>query len=408
MYGISPATCYLFTYTNPTSNAMVSPVSKRMQRVQDPIIPIVAGLIRENPGTISLGQGVVHYGPPPEALEAAAAFGGNPGDHLYQHVQGVPGLRERIASKLVAENDIPVRDEHEVFVTAGGNMAFMAALYAITSAGDEVILPTPYYFNHEMAITMLDAVPVLVPTDTNYQLDLDRLEAAITPKTRAIVTVSPNNPTGAVYPEASLQAVNALCARHGLYHISDEAYEYFVYEGAAHVSPGRFSGASPHTISLYSLSKAYGFAGWRIGYLHAPAHLHMALAKALDTLLISAPTICQQAAIGALDAGKAYTQGYVEGLTALRKQVLDALGALESRVHLPTPDGAFYALLRVNTPREPLDLVRYLIENHRVAVIPGTAFGIEGCAIRVAFGALQASTVAEGIGRLVEGLRRLP
>src|SRR5690606_9046457 len=115
-------------------------------------------------------------------------------------------------------------------------------------------------FNHEMTITMANAIPVPVPTDEHYQLIPERIKAAITPKTRAIVTVSPNNPTGAVYPEATLREVNQLCRERGIYHISDEPYEYFTYDGALHFSPGSMAGSEAYTISLFSLSKAYGFA----------------------------------------------------------------------------------------------------------------------------------------------------
>ena len=129
---------------------------------------------------------------------------------------------------------------------------------------------SPYYFNHEMAVTMAGCRPVLVATDDDFQLDLDAVAAAITANTRAVVTISPNNPSGAVYPEADLRELNRLCAERGVYHIHDEAYEYFLYDGAEHFSPGSLPDAGDHTISLFSLSKAYGFASWRIGYLPPP------------------------------------------------------------------------------------------------------------------------------------------
>src|SRR6185503_2718408 len=125
---------------------------------------------------------------------------------------------------------------NRVMVTAGGNLAFMNAVLAIADPGDEFILPTPYYFNHEMAVTMANCRPVLVATDASYQLDVAGLRAAITPRTRAIVTVSPNNPSGAVYPAETLRQVNRLCAEHRIHHISDEAYEHFTYDGASHFS----------------------------------------------------------------------------------------------------------------------------------------------------------------------------
>ena len=133
-----------------------------------------------------------------------------------------------------------------------------------------------------------------------------RFEAAITPRTRAIVTISPNNPSGAVYPKATLAAVNALCSERGIYHISDEAYEYFVYDGAEHFSPASLPGATEHTISLYSFSKAYGFASWRIGYMVIPEALTVAVRKAQDTILICPPVVSQHAALGALAAPADY------------------------------------------------------------------------------------------------------
>ncbi|HEX9002917.1 MAG TPA: aminotransferase class I/II-fold pyridoxal phosphate-dependent enzyme, partial [Blastocatellia bacterium] len=257
--------------------------SARIQSVQSPIIPVIGQLIREHPGTISLGQGVVWYPPPPQAFEQIGAMLADPSQHKYQAVYGIPRLVKLIEEKLRAENGLEVEKGSRVMVTAGGNMAFINALLAVADAGDEVILQTPYYFNHEMAITMANCRAVLVPTDANYQLQPKLIAEAITEKTRAVVTVSPNNPTGAVYKEADLREVNALCVERGIYHISDEAYEYFTY-GAKHFSPGSITGGHEHTISLYSLSKAYGFASWRIGFMVIPEHLFEAVNKIQDTI----------------------------------------------------------------------------------------------------------------------------
>src|SRR5437868_1998532 len=140
---------------------------------------------------------------------------------------------------------------------------------------------------------------VRVPTDYFSQLRRDAIEHAITDRTRAIVTISPSNPSGAVLGGESLRAVNDLCRRRGLFHIADEPYEYFTYGGARHVSPGGFPNAAAHTISIYSLSKAYGFAGWRVGYMVYPERLASAMMKSQDTILIC-PTIASQ--IGAAAA----------------------------------------------------------------------------------------------------------
>ena len=190
--------------------------SARVQAVQAPVIPIVAGWIRDTPGTISLGQGVVSYGPPREAIAALASFGGELADHRYGPVEGLPRLVARLEAKLRDENGVDVARGSRVVVTAGGNMAFLNAVLAIADPGDEIILPMPFYFNHDMAIVLAGCRTVPVATRSDYQLDLDALAAAVTPRTRAIVTVSPNNPSGAVYPEAALRAVNDLCRERGL------------------------------------------------------------------------------------------------------------------------------------------------------------------------------------------------
>ena len=379
-----------------------------MERIQAPIVAVVGDWIRQTPGTISLGQGVVHYGPPAAAVDAVRAGLGAAATHEYQPVAGLPALRERMAAKLAAENGIDLARGSRVMVTAGGNMAFMHAVMATTCPGDEIILPVPFYFNHEMAIEMAGCRAVRVATDDRYQLRLDAIEDAVTARTRAIVTISPNNPSGAVLREADLRALNTFCRERGIYHFSDEAYEYFTYGDARHASPGSFPEAAAHTLSLYSLSKAYGFAGWRIGYVVYPEHLDAAMMKSQDTILICPTVASQLAAIAALEVGRPYCEPHVRALAEIREIVVSRLGELAPLAQVPAADGAFYCLLRVATAIDPLVLAERLIREHQVAVIPGTAFGMtDGCYLRVAYGALQKETVAEGIGRLVRGLRAI-
>jgi aspartate/methionine/tyrosine aminotransferase len=382
--------------------------SRRMEEIQTPIIPIVGDLVRNAPGTISLGQGMVAYGPPREAIDAIAGAAEDPKTHQYGAVEGTSALRTALADKLRAENRIPIDSAHRVVVTAGGNMAFLNAVLAVADVGDEIILQTPYYFNHEMAIGMAGCRAVLVGTDGQYQLQVDRITQALTPRTKAIVTVSPNNPTGAVYPEEALREVNELCRARGIYHIHDEAYEYFTYGDAKAFSPGSIAGSAPHTISLYSFSKAYGFAGWRIGYMVIPTHLEEAVRKIQDTNLISPTMIAQAAALGALNAGASYCRGKLSGMAEVRELATKAFAEIASFCAAPLTDGAFYFFLRLSTTIAPLALVERLVKEHRVAAIPGTAFGISsGCSLRVAFGALEKETAAQGIGRLVRGLRQI-
>jgi aspartate/methionine/tyrosine aminotransferase len=377
----------------------------RMTAVQAPIIPIVGELIRSTPGTISLGQGMVSWGPPPQALTAAHAAIDRPASHRYGPVEGEPALVETLTRKLTTENGLDLSGGR-VLVTAGSNMAFLSVVQAISDVGDEIILPAPFYFNHEMAVRIAGCVPVVVPTDAAYQLDIDAIARAISPRTRAIVTVSPNNPSGAVYSEAALREVNALSARHGVIHVSDEAYEYFTYDGASHFSPGSLAGAGAHTISLYSLSKAYGFAGWRIGYMVIPESLNEAVYKVQDTVLICPPLVAQAAAVGAMEAGRAWTAPFINELAAVRRQVLEQFAQVADACDVPAPGGAFYCLPRLHTALDAMTLMERLVREHRVAVIAGTTFGLtEGCYLRVSYGALDAATVHEGMERLIRGIR---
>ena len=380
----------------------------RMDGVQAPIIPVVGDIIRQVPGTISLGQGIVHYGPPPEAVEAVRNALSDPAAHEYASGTGHPELVNRISRKLADENSIDVARGSAIMVTAGANMAFMHAVLAISEPGDEIILTVPFYFNHEMAIQMAGCRAVTVPTDARYHPDLDALARAVTSRTRAIVTISPNNPSGAVFPESTLRAVNTLCRDRGLYHISDETYEYFTYESARHTSPGSLPDAGAHTMSIFSLSKAYGMAGWRIGYLVYPDDLTAAMLKIQDTILICPTVVAERAALAALEVGRPYCDRYVRELGTIRQIVLDALDTLGPLCDVPPAEGAMYCFPKIATTLDSMTLAERLIREHKVAMTPGSAFGMtDGCYFRVAFGALQRETVAEGIGRLVAGLRAI-
>src|SRR5215475_12214073 len=297
--------------------------SLRLRMMQSPIIPVVGELIRNHPGVISLGQGVVSYPPPRQAFDQIAEFLANPELHKYQAVYGVPQLLELIEAKLRDENGIDVKSagqRRRVVVTAGGNMAFVNALLAV----------------------------------------------------------------------------------------ADEAYEYFTYGGAKHFSPGSIEGSGGHTISLYSLSKAYGFASWRIGWMVIPEPLFDAVNKIQDTILICPPVVSQFAAAGAMRVGAGYCRAQVERLASVREMVMGELAALGDYLIVPPADGAFYFFLKLDTEMKPLALVERMIKEHGVAAIPGDAFGMEsGCYLRVAYGALRPETVAEGVGRLARGIREI-
>lgn len=381
----------------------------RMAGVDTPIIPTIAAMVRAHPGTISLGQGVVNYGPPADALSALPHLMADSQLHKYQAVMGYLPLVEAIQRKLDDENGIACGTDSLLMVTAGSNMAFLNCVMAVGDPGDEFILPMPFYFNQEMAIRMCGCTPVPVPTNPDWSLNVQALAAAITPRTRAIITVSPNNPTGAVYTEEDLRAVNALCAQAGIYHFSDEAYEYFTYDGVRHFSPGSLPGAAGHTLSFFSMSKNYGMASWRVGYVVYPADLAEVMNKVQDTNLICAPVPSQLLALEALKLGRAWVQPKVQALSEVRQVVYQALDRLGSLASYPRTQGAFYVLMKLPGIEDALAFNRFMAEKHRVASIPGFAFGLTDTAQanyqRLSYGALDAATVAQGVTRYVAAVK---
>jgi aspartate/methionine/tyrosine aminotransferase len=386
--------------------------SHRIASVDTPVMPAIAALVRDNPGTISLGQGVVNYGPPSEAIAALPGLMGDVALNKYQAIIGYPALINALTQKLADENNIHCEPDSVVMVTAGSNMAFLNCLLAVGDPGDEFILPSPYYFNQEMAIRMVGCVPVPVPVNEDWSLDVEALAAAVTPRTRAIVTVSPNNPTGAVYSKESLTAVNALCAAKNIYHFSDEAYEYFTYDGAEHFSPASLPGAQRHTISFYSMSKNYGMASWRIGYVVFPADLLDAMNKVQDTNLICAPVASQMLALEVLKYGRAWVQPKIDALAVVRKNVYERLKGLGDLVQFPETQGAFYVFLKLPGLAAEVDQLafnRAMAQRHQVVSVPGYTFGLRDTERanyqRLSYGALDAVSVDQGVERYVAAVK---
>ena len=383
--------------------------SRRLHVVQSPIIPLIAELARSHAGTISFGQGVASHGPPPQAFRRVQQCLASPSINHYGPVEGIPELRQALEHKLVAENGIKIDSGNTIVVTAGSNMAFNTAILAITDPGDEVIISLPYYFNHEMSLVMEQCAPVAVSSGENFHPSISEMEAAITEKTKAIVTISPNNPSGAVYTKEELSAINNLCKRYRIYHINDEAYEHFHYGHHQHFSVASNPDTSDYIISLFSFSKGFGFAGWRIGYMVIPQHLLDTVKKIQDTILISPPVISQHAAIGALEAGETFIRKNLETMSQKRAMALDVLSRFTCLKNAPDSEGAFYVLLNLDTQMDDLELAKALIEKFRVATIPGSAFGIsrESCYLRLSYGALSYDDVVKGLKRLEKGLHSL-
>lgn len=388
--------------------------SERMAAVISPVIPRVAALMQRRPDALSLAQGMVGWGPPPAVRQAVAAALEEPGPGLdrYGPLAGDPDLLAVIGRELLGQRHL---DPHgsSWLVTAGSNMVFNAIAQVLLSPGDQVILPIPYYFNHAMAVQLAGGVPV--PVEAGLVPDPGRLAAAIGPRTRAIVTISPGNPSGVVLPPDTLAAINRLCARHGLFHIHDEAYAAFIHGDVPHWSPGSLPGSARHTISLYSLSKAYGMAGWRVGYAAVPSQLHEPLAKVQDTVLICPPRVSQRAALAALSLGEAWCRPQLQELAERRRQLLQTLADARGRGLdaglLVEPDGAFYGLLEFASCLSGEPLVERLLLEHGVATLPGESFGLRPrpgrAVLRLSYGMLAADELDQALTRLLTGVAAL-
>jgi aspartate/methionine/tyrosine aminotransferase len=384
--------------------------------VLTPVIPRVGELMRCRANCLSLAQGMVSWGPPEavhEAVKAALnAEASRSSLDRYGPMEGDPELLDAVRQELAGRHRLDL-DGAALLVTAGSNMAFNAIAQVILDPGDEVILPLPWYFNHAMAVQLAGGVPVGVPA--GLVPDPERLAAAITPRTRAILTVSPANPSGVVIPGHVLAAINQLCAERGLFHISDEAYAAFVHGSVPHQPPGRIRGSGGYTITLHSFSKAYGMAGWRLGYAAVPRQLLAGLAQVQDTVMICPPRLTQRAALAALAAGPDWIAPRVASLEERRRLVLEAVASARSQglpITLPIdPDGAFYALLSCTTPLSGEALVERLVLDHGVAALPGEAFGLGGgegpSLLRLSYGMLEPTLLAEALDRLLMGLWQL-
>lgn len=382
--------------------------AQRLGAVLSPVIPQVSALMRQRPDCLSLAQGMVGWGPPAAVGTAvAAALVAPPAElHRYGPMAGDGELLEAVRRELEERRGLDLA-ESTLLVTAGSNMAFHAVVQALCDPGDEVLVPLPWYFNHAMAIQLAGGIPV--PVAGGLVPDPSHLAAAIGPRTRAIVTVSPNNPSGVVIPPAVLSAINHLCAEHGLLHLSDEAYAAFVHGAVPHHSPGSAPGSGAHTASFFSLSKSHGMAGWRIGFAAVPRALLEPLTKVQDTVLICPPRLTQRAAVAALAEGPAWVAERVRSLQPRRQQLLAAVARAEGLAVVGEPDGAFYALVEAPWTGEEEELLAHLVLGHGVAALPGGSFGLPPRSgrviLRLSYGLLGEAELADAMVRLANALR---
>ncbi len=326
------------------------------------------------PDVIALGRGDPDFHTPAHIVEAAKrAIDAN--EHHYTHPAGLPQLREAIAAHLKQQYRLDYGAD-EVVVTAGTQEAVMLCMLALIDDGDEVLMPAPRFTSYDSAVTMCGGVPVDVPTvqANDYALLPAEIEKRITPRTKVIVLITPNNPTGAVTPPAMVREIAALAQKHDLVVIADDIYARIIFDGSEHLSIATLPGMKERTITLNGFSKSHAMTGWRVGYVAAPRDAIRRLTEPRHTLSINAATPSQWAALAALtgpqEPVEAMIRAYAER-RAVTMAGLDALGFTYGH-----PGGAFYVYTNVShTGRASPAFCEALLREARVLVFPGTLFG---------------------------------
>ncbi len=348
----------------------------------------VAELKRAGVDVIGLGAGEPDFDTPDFVKEAAiAAIRG--GQTKYTEVDGIPPLKAAIADKFRRDNGLDYTTR-QITVNVGGKHTLFNAMVATLDAGDEVIIPAPYWVSYPDVVLFAGGTPVVVPACAaqGYKLKPAELEAAITPRTKWLILNSPSNPTGAAYTRAELEALAEVLRRHPhVWIFADDMYEHIVFEGfafatVAQVAPDLY----PRTLTVNGCSKAYAMTGWRIGYAGGAEWLIKAMAKLQSQSTSNPCSIAQAAALAALTGDQAFLKERAAVFQARRDLVVEMLNAAPG-LHCPRPDGAFYVypdcsgVIGKRTPEGALldsdaAIATYLLDTARVAVVPGTAFGL--------------------------------
>ena len=382
-------------------------ISQRMQAVPPSGIRKFFDLLSTIDDVISLGVGEPDY-VTPEPIRRAAIASIERGDTHYTSNYGLPELREKLSDHLFRLYGVRYDPRTEIVITSGSSEAFDVALRAQLDPGDEVLCADPCYVAYLPATLMAGGSFVPVPTyaSNDFRLLASDLEAAITPRTKAIMLGYPSNPTGAVMGREDLIAVGEVAARHDLAVISDEIYDRMTY-GSQHVCFSALPGMQGRTVLLGGFSKAYAMTGWRLGWVAAPGPLAEAVMKVHQYVMMSAPTVAQYAGIAALDHGEAFVAEMVAEYDRRRRLIVAGFRA----VGLPTfePMGAFYAFPDITgTGLDSATFSERLLAEERVAVVPGSAFGACGEGyVRACYasGYEQIERALERIGRFVQRQR---
>ncbi|MBH0179312.1 MAG: pyridoxal phosphate-dependent aminotransferase [Nitrospira sp.] len=322
----------------------------------------------------------------PDPVKAAAEAAIRAGFTKYTPASGIDELRQAIIDKFQHEHGLRY-EKSQVLVSCGAKHSLYNLAEALLEAGDEVIIPTPYWVSYADQAMLNDATPVLLPTleSNGYAINADDLRRLVTPRTKAIILNSPCNPTGATYNRNTLEAIADIAIRHKILIISDEIYEKVLYDGATHVSIATLSAeVAAQTVIINGVSKAYAMTGWRIGYAAGPKDLLTAMANIQSQSTSNPCSISQKAAVAALRFGQPFTEKMVAEFDRRRKVMVGRLNAMPG-VTCRMPTGAFYAFPNISgvlgrsAPtgiiRTPHELAQYLLKDFHVAVVPGEPFG---------------------------------
>jgi len=332
-------------------------------------------------GGINLAQGICDT-PVPAVVEEAAIQAIRDGHNIYTRLDGISRLRNAIAAKQLRDYNLDYNPEGEILVSSGASGGFYATAMALLNPGDEVLLFEPFYGYHVSTLKALRIVPVFVPlaeagspVDSAFALDLAALRAAITPRTRALVLNTPANPSGKVFTLLELEAIAAVVLEHDLFLITDEIYEYFVYDGQRHISPATLPGMKERTIVLSGFSKTFSITGWRLGYVAADARWLGAIGDFHDLIYVCAPSALQHGAAAGLEQlPSSFYAALAADHESKRARIVAALrdAGLEPSV----PAGAYYVLARAaHLPgKTAAEKARYLLAATGVASVAGSAF----------------------------------
>ena len=382
------------TAIEPSPTVAVSDLARRLQA--------------EGQDVIDLGGGDPDF-PTPAHIVAAAADAMEAGDTHYVASPGIPELRRAIAEKLRVDNRLEY-DPGEIVVTPGGKAAIYAAIMALVDEGDEVLILDPGWVSYAPEVTLAAGKPVRVPlsAEDDFAINAERLASHATPRTRALILCTPNNPTGRVATAAELAAVAALARERDLLVLSDEIYEKLVYDGAVHTSIASLPGMRERTVTLNGFSKAYAMTGWRLGYLAAPTPIVKQVLKVHSHSVTCATSFGQRGAVAALAGPQDFIGRMVAAYDRRRHLVCDRLNAIPG-VYCPLPQGAFYAFPDIRgTGLSSTACAELLIERARVAVTPGNAFGDAGEGhIRLSF-ATSDALLTSAVQRMAETLASSP